>query len=260
MKIHATHRAWKEAVLALVDALPGLLRSCRRRASPAQLHDLRVVLRRLRLLLQLGRSLLDERALAAFRIWSRRTCDSAGPLRDADVIVEWLAESAAGLPLAEQCGRRRATAVRRWQRGLEAIPRGWRRGLGQSPTVKQKKRLARRIERVLEAGRETVRTDLRRFWRVPEEDQHEMRRQLRRWRYVLEWDRDLRKAGDPTLKQVLRLQEAMGDRGNLLLVNRWLDRTRVPADHPVRQILAAERAVLEKRLRKKLREMAQRAD
>ena len=255
MKPRKCYRAWRQAVLTCMDRWPVLWKGCRNRATAEQVHDLRVVLRRLRLLLAVGKGLVDEKSRVAFRAWARHTCTSASALRDADVIEAWLRQSEDGLVLAARWQRRRGASVHRWQSKHRVAPRGLSRQLLAEPTVKQIKRLARRAERIVQAGRDAYAISAKRYWSLAQEEQHQVRRHLRRWRYLLEWNRGWQRPGDPSLKQILRLQELMGDRGNLQLVHTWSQRTRITAHGPLRAKLAAERKQLDEKLRRHLKDL-----
>ncbi len=226
MKSPRLVREWKSATLSLLGRVPGLVRACRRHASAKAVHDLRVTLRRLRLLLRLGRSLVDEGAVAAFVAWSRRTCEAAGPLRDDDVVLEWLAgkgEMGKG-PVTDAIQGHRDRAAAGFRRRLRPGPGGMGRRVNRvAEGRKEETRLRKRLVKRLGSWREVLRGQGPRFFRLSEEAQHEVRRRLRQWRYARELEgRWGREAGDPTLKGLLRLQEAMGEWQNLKLVERRL--------------------------------------
>ena len=83
---------WRRRLAKLEAALPGLLRGARTEGAPEQIHQLRVGLRRMRLLTRLGEPVLGRHAVATFHDWSRQVSDSVGRVRDYDVTLEWLAQ------------------------------------------------------------------------------------------------------------------------------------------------------------------------
>src|SRR5437867_9737583 len=90
MKSQKLFLRWKRRYLKLLHKQWIVLRQTRREGKPEQTHELRVTLRRLRLMARLGAPLLDEWAVDEYRRWSRTVSTATSHLRDYDVTLEWL--------------------------------------------------------------------------------------------------------------------------------------------------------------------------
>ena len=254
MKPRRLGQEWKRASLSLLARVPVLLRACRRRATAEQVHELRVVLRRLRLLLRVGRPLAGEADVTAFIDWSRRICTAAGPLRDDDVAIEWLGNRKHAEPIGCQITKRRSKRTVVFRRRLVAMPGAMRRAMARvKDDAEQGQTLRKRFVKRVATLRRALEHGSPRFFRLGVEAQHEFRRCLRQWRYLREFDRALgREPGDPALKALTRLQEAIGEFQNLKIVEATLPRDRTAASRLLRRVLLKDQARWLARIQKRL--------
>ena len=255
MKPRRLVREWKRVTTELLARVPALLRACRGRAGVDPVHDLRVVLRRLRLLLRVGRPLLGAAPVDGFIGWSRVTCDAAGPLRDDDVALEWLARQDGAAASVQEISGHRQKATPAFRRRLRPRPRALGLALARVADDRaSREQLQKRIVKRIALLRRVLRQGAPRFFRLSVDDQHEFRRRLRQWRYLREFDLLLgREAGDPSLKELTRLQEAIGEFQNLKIVEEKLPALRVPASRPLRLALRKDQARWHARIQKRLR-------
>ena len=84
------YRRWKRRFLAGVARVENLLGQCLRNGEPDIVHDLRVALRRTRLLALVGTPVLGKVSARDFRQWALKLATALGPVRDYDVTLEWL--------------------------------------------------------------------------------------------------------------------------------------------------------------------------
>ncbi len=215
---------WKRRLAKLHAILPELLRAARTKGTPEQIHQLRVVLRRMRLLVRLGQPALGKPAVAEFIDWSRRVLGSLGRVRDYDVTLEWL-EPRADAPI--ECERQRARRSRLWKsrRAFLILPKHHllaQLSPGKANHKLKLKFLKTYLQQVDDLCRQ-VASEAPLYLDFPLVQQHEFRRCIRRWRYWRELALPQRKLSrDPTLPQLIRLQDALGDYQNRVVAERIL--------------------------------------
>lgn len=209
-------RRWQKRKAKLLTELLVLVRRCRAGGDPETVHDLRVALRRLRLCLRAGRSLLAQDVRRGFRQWAQSLARDTSGVRDLDVTLE-LAHTVPKkndlvLLLVAERERLWGTARRR----LRPLPAGLRTALMSAPSGhKDAAKLARRFAKLETRYAEATQTEAERFFELSEEDRHQFRRTLRWWRYLRELSlphRQLEK--DTCLTRLLAAQEAIGNRQN----------------------------------------------
>jgi CHAD domain-containing protein len=217
---------WQRRFVAALDQVEKALADCRLTGSVDAVHDLRVILRRARLMALLGRPLLPRRATKKFRAWARCVSDALGSVRDCDVAVEWLRK------------QKRVTAVssallnRRAERWGAARPR---LALRNEPDLRSltpdkipgsgAKKLTRRFEQQLDTARCMLDKCAPRFRKLKPIELHELRREIRRWRYLREILLSRRRQkGDKGLKRLIAFQEALGEVQNLQVIIELLAR------------------------------------
>ncbi len=220
MKPNRLSRRWLRRHRKLLDSLARLLQECRRRGAPESVHELRVTLRRLRLSVRLGRLGFDEAVLGRWRAWARRVSRATSPVRDLDIAVEWLQAVKASPALLQECKRRRDRLWRRRRKQIPPVPPRLLSALAQ-PDLEQaaSRSLERRFKKLEGRYRDWLRRQVPRFFRLGEEERHDVRRTVRWWRYL----RELAVAGkklprDPATRLLLPAQEALGELQNLALV------------------------------------------
>src|SRR3974390_2980586 len=90
MKSTQLHRQWRMSLETKLDLARRLLRK-RRPLSEREVHDLRVAVRRLRLLAALGTKAIGKKQVKRFRASTRMLLDALDPVRDCDLALAWLA-------------------------------------------------------------------------------------------------------------------------------------------------------------------------
>ena len=218
------HRRWRRRLRAVLAGLPGLLRDSRRHGAPETIHELRVALRRLRLLLGLGRPFLGKKRVAVWRERAARISTTAGQVRDLDIIVELLD----GVPVAAAVRRR---ILERRQQIWAAVREEWR--LARAPLAALGARLPRNAgaaatlkERLQKAETKARATVLHAYPQLADLDArqlHDFRRALRRLRYLRELELSQRHARrDTRLQLLLELQRLLGAQQDRTVARRWL--------------------------------------
>lgn len=245
MKPDRLARRWDRRQACLLAEVRRLLTRCRRFGGAEEVHALRVALRRMRLLVRVGKGLYDDVLTARLRVWGQRISDATGPLRDLDVAVEWLRASQAGTSLVEETLRLRDHAWRRRRRFLSAPPLAVVRRLSTTRARSRAGVLERRFRKLESRYRGHVRERLPGFFALGEEERHEFRRTVRWWRYLRELavpQRRLRK--DRRHDRLLAAQEALGEIQNLTLVQAALPRlTASPEREELRALLSRQQQV-----------------
>ena len=213
-------RRWRRRHVRLLTALPDLLRRSRARGEAEDVHQLRVILRRLRLSVRLGKGAFAEEDVARLRVWGARISQATCPVRDFDIAVEWLQAGKVSPALVQECQKNRDSVWRRRRRLLPRMPAWLAARLVRPPGGRKRSAWLVRRQRTLENRyREAIRRDLPRFFQLGEAGRHEFRRVVRWWRYLREQCLPGRKlARDGLLRRLLTAQETLGTLQNLALV------------------------------------------
>lgn len=183
------------------------------------MHDLRVTVRRLRLLALVGRPLLRRGTEEALRRWGRQMAQKTSRLRDLDVAVEWLGSRPDAREAVARIREQRERLWRKIRMRLRPPPEGMVRALAaESDGRGAAERLERRLHKLENRNATWVRKHEAGFFVLSGKGQHDFRRILRRWRYVRELALPSRGMGeDGFLKRLVEAQEATGDLQNLRL-------------------------------------------
>ncbi len=259
MRSAKVFRRWKRQQQDLLRKLDCLVRLGRRRGTAEDIHELRVVARRLRLLVRLGAPWFGKDASSDFRDWSRQLSVATDPLRDLDVALEWIEQ----VPEHAEVTRRiRVWRRRLWRRSrprLDRPPGRLGKALG-TPAGGRKHEafLQRRCAKLMRKLRDRVAGEAAGFFQLDPPAQHDFRRVLRRWRYLRELElprRHHRK--DMLLQRLVSSQSALGERQNLQIADRVLKElaSTVPTEE-ARRALAVERRRWERRMRAELSQLA----
>ncbi len=248
-------RRWREQKAELLAALPLHLNQCLAKGNAEAIHELRVTLRRLRLYVRLGRPLLVRKRLKDFLRWARCVSKATSPVRDLDVALEWLQGRENTEELIELLQDRRMREWRLLVRRVATPPRGLLKGLTSlRPNCKPHARLARRYLKIESSLAHGVCRGVLRFLGMRDEQQHQFRRLVRWSRYLREIGLPRRARKDDALISVLvEMQEASGDRQNLILADMALRRLRRPVVVELRRALVAQQATISTRIRSALK-------
>ncbi len=260
MKPDRFFRRWQRRKTRLLAESQALIRQCRAGGDAEQVHQLRVVLRRLRLFVRLGRPLLDPAAVSAFRRWARGISKALSSVRDLDVALEWLtAVPGVDAALVAACLQRRERCWRTARDKLSPLPVGVLAALSEvRGGQKHATALAERAERVEAKLRATVKAALPHFLRLPPEEQHTFRRTVRWWRYRRELALPRRKlTKDRLLTLLTAVQEATGNEQNRALAVHALSETKSPAAAPLLAVLERETTARRAAITAALRSLAQ---
>lgn len=246
-------RRWQSRKKRLLGSLPVLLECCRANGNSEAVHELRVAVRRLRLYVRLGRPLLGRKSAKQFLSWARSISKATSPVRDLDVALEWLQGHDHTEEASERILAQRTSAMQALSHNLQAPPRGLLKGLTR---LKRRGRLhAHLAHRYLKIESRIAGSVMRcapRFFDMSSEEQHQLRRMIRWWRYLLEvgLPRQAQKQ-DRLLSFLLELQEATGERQNLMLCEAALRRFRCSVfSKELQRTIAAEQVATSGRIRK----------
>src|SRR5438093_10532846 len=84
------YRRWKRRFRAGLESTQTLFSNCLQSGDPEVIHDLRVTLRRARLLALVGTPVLGKTGATQFRHWALILANALGRIRDYDATLEWL--------------------------------------------------------------------------------------------------------------------------------------------------------------------------
>ena len=250
---------WRRRYRRLLKRQGVLVRRSRRQGDAEDVHELRVSVRRLRLMVRLAAPFVGGKAAEAYRTWSRSISDATSELRDLDVVLEWLQPRPEAAAVAERVVALRGRRFTHSRSGLLSMPDGLSRRLLEFRTdAKARKRFTRRYRNRFARFFERIRPQARRYARMPIEERHAFRRQLRQLRYLRELALPRRKhAADPVLQLLVRPQVAMGELQNLQLAEMVLkQRLRPGLPAIVARRLSAEQARWDREIRAGLKALA----
>jgi CHAD domain-containing protein len=227
---------WQRRLGELLGQLEALHAQCLVEGGVEAIHEFRVSLRRVRLLLRLGRPLLDPAATAEFRQWAKQVAEASGRVRDLDVAKECLAGRRGGARELQGLDLRRAREWCACAQALPAVPRTLASGLEQLESGrKSAERVRKRYDKLTRKLREVVSEQGPGVLELAPPARHELRRRVRWWRYLLELELSRRAQKHSALLQCLvRVQGALGEHQNLGIALELLERH--PAD-PQREAL-----------------------
>src|SRR2546427_6658369 len=84
------YRRWKRRFRKILSKIRILLAECLDKGGAESIHDLRVTLRRARMLTVVGTPVLGKREAGEFRQWALRVTATLGRVRDLDVLLQWV--------------------------------------------------------------------------------------------------------------------------------------------------------------------------
>lgn len=218
MKTQRFFRRWHRQYRRLFDEQWTLLRQSRLEGTADQIHDLRVTLRRLRLMLHIAGPLVNKRDTARYSSWSRNVLDGTSTVRDYDATIEWLQMQADTGRAVQIIQRHRHRLWRRARATIILTPPYDHSHLARLEfNHYQKVRLEKRFNSHVDRLEEAVTSAAQDLTSFGPEERHVVRRRLRRLKYLKETGLSKRKQRtDRILKWTIRLQTAMGDYRNLI--------------------------------------------
>lgn len=227
----AAATSWRTALSVLARTVAAELHRLLTDEDPEGPHQLRVALRRLRVLERVHRPILDPDVSKDVSQGARRIGRLVAPLRDSDVLIEMMCRGGhAGLSLADALGAagsqvRKEVRERLRTAGASAFALrllqlanlgGWERG-GRPDTVAAGELLDRRMARQWKALKR--RGD--RLSTLDEDARHEFRKDAKKMRYLLElyFRTSIIEQFRSRLK---KLQEALGQLNDLHALELWV--------------------------------------
>jgi CHAD domain-containing protein len=249
---------WRRRTTKLLEAREELLRLCSAASEPDHVHQLRVTLRRLRLVLRLGAPCFGKTAIVEFHDWSREVSDALGRVRDLDVTLEWLRRQPESAALASALESRRHRWWRSRRSRLPLPPDDLRAQLNRWKAKRRAPaRLVKLYSKYFRLHREEIVRVAPQLLDLAPPQRHAFRRTLRRLRYLRELALSRRQQrSDQLLKHLVRLQEALGDHQNCGVAQAILDRMKsAPSLRRLRRALAGERRQSETRIQHELQSL-----
>jgi CHAD domain-containing protein len=201
---------WRRALKSNLKRSAELLRR-RGPLNAAAVHDLRVALRRARLLLQLCSKHHDHDRIKRFRATARKIMDAFAPPRDADVAVEWAKQMRASPALLTRLIQMRTRHCRSAERKLARLKPVLRAAQVKSVGKMDVLKLNRRFNRWLGGISSRCLVDAARAKTLTVPELHNLRRDIRRWRYLRELAAECRPvARDRVIRSLVAAQESLG--------------------------------------------------
>jgi CHAD domain-containing protein len=242
---------WHRRYRRLLKRQDLLLRQSRNQGRPEHIHDLRVTLRRLRLMVRVSGPLVDPAAAEPYRRWSRKISNATSHLRDFDVTLEWLATQRLDTAVAESLAARRQRLWKMGRRRLLPLPPEIRSVVRKLESGKRgRQRLWRRYHSRFARLHARVVAQIPGFFDFDEAERHAFRRTVRLLRYLREFAlKDRKRHHDRLIEALARPQEAMGECQNIVLARRIIGTLKSPAPPPaltralVREQARRQRAV-----------------
>ena len=221
---------WQKRFRDLLKEIDGLFADACKTGEVEAIHNLRVALRRARLLALAGRPGLGRTSADTFRHQAFQIMELLGGLRDADITLEWLQRHDARRQLTGRVRARRHHLWRTTAPQMKMLRLFDRADLaaGKLNGAREKK-LRRRFNETLERFYARLVADKGQFHHLDMEGLHEFRRNLRRWRYLNETllSRREQKASEP-LSRVIALQDALGEMQNCDVIRQFLRTLNLP--------------------------------
>jgi CHAD domain-containing protein len=250
MKPAKLHRRWERRHFRLLKRVPELLRECHRSGGEEAIHQLRVALRRLGLLVAVGKPCLDRSAATRFRHWSRAVTGAVGPVRDLDVTLGWLAQQPGAGELRDRFHRQRRQLWRRARPWLKTPPKALFFGLRRMrDSVGARERLLARFEALNTRLARRLLAPAGIFFALSPARQHAFRRRLRRVRFLRELALPRRaQLRDSQLRLPIELHEALGELQNNAVATRLLRKVNSATARALRRALAKPQAERTRRI------------
>jgi len=222
--------AWRAALGGLAATIAAELRRVLIAGDPEGPHQLRVALRRLRVLAGAYRPILEAGVAAEIAEEARRIGRLVAPLRDSDVMIDMIETAGRADPilenaLAAQRSRVRAEVRSKLREGratgfairlLQLANLGGWRPDGRSGPVRAADLLDRRLKRQWKAARQLG----DRLSTLDDEQRHEFRKLIKNIRYLLEFH-ETKRVSREIRTGLKKLQENLGSLNDLHMLARW---------------------------------------
>lgn len=210
MKPGRLRKRWQRALTASLQRSAMLLRR-RGPLNAAAVHDLRVALRRARLLLRLGNQPDHGPRIRRFRTAARQIMDALAPVRDFDVTLQWVRARHASPALLTRVLHERAKSWQPAERRLRALRREARPPKSGALAKVEAARLAARFTKWRHALAARCHADVTLTANFSTPELHALRRRIRRWRYLEELLLPRREVvHSPVVRALTAAQEVLG--------------------------------------------------
>ena len=215
------YRRWKRRFRDGLGQTQQLLAQCLRAGDPETVHDLRVTLRRTRLLALVGAPALGKDRSTRFRQWALKLSTTLGRARDYDVMLQWLEQHSIDARRAPALHKERSRVWRQTRPKLLALSRlQWNKSLQCESSAAKHRKLRKRFLKQVSKHRQVLRQTAAHFNSLNPSGRHEFRRILRRLRYLRELAlRRPEQASDRRLKCLIAFQEALGEMQDCSIVD-----------------------------------------
>ena len=221
------YRRWKRQYLRGLKAVRKQLADCRKTGSAEAVHELRVAIRRTRLLASIGRTAIGRQRTLEFRTWAQKLADVLSPVRDYDVMIEWAGQACQDTRFIGELREDRKEAWQEARKELKASPpEKWTKLRSLKASGSQRRKLASRYREVASATREVIDMDAACFERLDSTARHDFRRAVRRMRYLAEL-----KKTPGRVKLLGTLQGGLGELQNAQAVKELLRKGRNHFSH-----------------------------
>lgn len=206
------YKAFRDDLKDRLAAIHTLLRRHHPR-SAKEIHDLRVAVRRARLLARLGRRSLGKAKAKTFCDYARTLLDVLSPIRDCDVALHWLDNERAASAIITRLRLRRD---RLWHARKNKIYSFKAKLIIQPHSPHHARRLQRRWEKYLAEAVQESQKLINGERRLTAAQMHSLRRIIRRWRYLHELPLNPRsQRHDRNLRRLLKVQDHLGALQNI---------------------------------------------
>ncbi len=214
------YRRWKRQYRRGLSAVREQFECCRETGSAESVHELRVAIRRTRLLASLGRCVIGRQRVLTFRAWAQRVADALSPVRDYDVMIEWAQQACQDAQFVQELQSDRKEVWREARKALkDSPPEKWKKLRRLDAGRRGRRKLAARYKDVAAATREVMDVDAASFEQLDATARHDFRRAVRRLRYLAELNKRPER-----FKALGRLQGGLGELQNAQTVKDLLQK------------------------------------
>lgn len=207
MKPARLHQHWRKELESRFAAAGKLLHK-HHPLSAKEVHDLRVALRRARLLASLGCDSIGKSKTKSFRDRAHTLLDLVGPIRDCDVALDWLIKTKSPAKVVAMLQSRR---TRLWHAVKHRLRLSRSKLAIDLESKHHAKKLAQRLERKMADAASRCQAAVKNHRQFSVAELHALRRVLRRWRYLYELQLKHREQRhDSTLRLLIKVQDSLG--------------------------------------------------